>query len=152
MKRAASGQLALIKNIPTEPGRSQEIGLKMSEYILQYHYGPIEDVISNSPDKASNVGNLTMKLPLHMDHQWKESPSGYLSFHCLAFDSCVQGGEQVYLNAFHEAELFRKKYPYDYAVLTKVQLPSTSTFWMALSLAATCACISPSTTGVISLG
>ena len=90
---AASGQLAMIKNVPTQPGKSEEIGLKMSEYILQYHYGPIENVISDSPGKANNVGNLTMKLPLHMDHQWKESPSGYLSFHCLAFDSCVQGGE-----------------------------------------------------------
>ena len=120
MKRAASGQLAMIKNVPTEPGRSQEIGLKMSEYILQYHYGPIEDVISDSPEKANNVGNLTMELPLHMDHQWKESPSGYLSFHCLAFDSCVQGGEQVYLNVFHEAQLFREKHPYDFAVLSKV--------------------------------
>ena len=120
MKTAASGQLAMLKNVPVEPGRSEEIGLKMSEYILQYHYGPIEEVKSEPPEKANNVGNLTMELPFHMDHQWRESPAGFITFHCLAFDSCVDGGEQVYLNAFHEAELFRKEYPEDFAVLSNV--------------------------------
>ena len=120
MKLAASGQLALLKNVPAEPGRSEEIGLKMSEYILQYHYGPIEEVKSDPPEVANNVGNLTMELPFHMDHQWRESPAGFTSFHCLAFDSCVDGGEQVYLNAFHEADLFRREYPVDFAVLSKV--------------------------------
>ena len=120
MKTAASGQLAMLKNVPAEPGRSEDIGLKMSEYILQYHYGPIEEVKSDPPEKANNVGNLTMELPFHMDHQWRESPAGFITFHCLTFDSCVVGGEQVYLNAFHEAELFRKEYPADFAVLSKV--------------------------------
>ena len=120
MKTAASGQLAMLKNVPAEPGRSEEIGLKLSEYILRYHYGPIEEVKSDPPEIANNVGNLTMELPFHMDHQWRESPSGFVSFHCLTFDQQVQRGEQVYLNAFHEAELFRKKYPADFNVLSKV--------------------------------
>ena len=121
MMTAASGQLAMLKNVPAEPGRSEEIGLKMSEYILQYHYGPIEDVQSAPmQEQANNVGGLCMELPLHMDHLWRESPAGYLSFHCLTFDKQVKGGEQVYLNAFYEAELFRKEYPTDFAVLVKV--------------------------------
>ena len=120
MKTAASGQLAMLKNVPVVPGRSEEIGLKLSEQILRYHYGPVEEVMSDPPEIANNVGNLTMELPLHMDHQWRESPSGFLSFHCLVFDKQVKGGEQVYLNAFHETELFRKKHPADFDVLTKV--------------------------------
>ena len=120
MMTAASGQLAVLKKVPAEPGRSEEIGLKMSEHILRYHYGPIEEVKSDPPDIANNVGNLSMELPFHSDHQWRESPSGFLSFHCLAFDKQVRDGAQVYLNAFYEAELFRKKYPAEFAVLAKV--------------------------------
>ena len=120
MKTAASGQLALLKNVPPVPGKSVEIGLKMSEHIFQYHYGPVEEVKSDPPEIAHNVGNLTMELPFHMDHQWRESPPGYLSFHCLTFDKQVQGGESVFLNAFYEAELFRKEHPAEFDVLSKV--------------------------------
>ena len=120
MMTAASGQLAVLKNVPAESGRSQEVGLKMSEHILQYHYGPIEEVKSDPPEKANNVGNLSIELPFHMDHQWRESPAGFTSFHCLTFGKQVKGGEQVYLNAFYEAELFRKEYPSEFAVLAKV--------------------------------
>ena len=42
------------------------------------------------------------------------------NFENSRFDSCVLGGESVYLNAVHAAEQFREKYPDHFKTLTEI--------------------------------
>ena len=115
MMTAASGQLAMLKNVPAEPGRSQEIGLKMSEHILQYHCRPIEEVKSDPPEKANNVGNLC-GAPFPHGPPVEEIACWVHIFSLLHLRQASKG----WRTGLFEAELFRKEHPWEFAVLAKV--------------------------------
>jgi len=67
---------------------------------------------------AINVAYTTSKLSLHQDLPYYESPPGLQILHCLRNDTSVIGGESTFLDGFHLADRFLKRYPSYFRILS----------------------------------
>jgi len=81
-------------------------------------YGETWDVLANP--EPINVAYSTAELDFHMDLSYYESPPGIQFLHCVRFDDCVTGGESVFVDAWHVAEMLRATYPDYFSTLTRV--------------------------------
>lgn len=67
---------------------------------------------------AVNVAYTTSKLSLHIDLPYYESPPGLQILHCLCNDHSVIGGEATFIDGFHLAKCFEKRYPSYFHILS----------------------------------
>ena len=111
--------LSLLKNVPLESGIVEEVG----NYIYACShtiFGKLTDVIAKEedPDVVYQQGPLT----LHTDEPYYESSPGLTLLHCLKFDECVKGGENVIVDHCAAAEEFRQDFPEEFDALTKTPI------------------------------
>ena len=109
--------LVLLKNVPTDDGTVEKV-LNLIAPIQKTVYGGVTDV--KSAPEPINVAYSNVFLEPHVDIPYMKSPPGLQFFHCLKFDSCVEGGESFFVDSFHAAEEFRKAHPQDFATLTTI--------------------------------
>ena len=81
-------------------------------------YGDIWDVIADPEYKE--IAYTDAELQLHMDLTYYESPPGIQLLHCVRLDDCVTGGESMFVDAWHVAEMLRATYPDYFNTLTRV--------------------------------
>ena len=84
----------------------------------QTFYGETLDAVTL--ENPINIANSSIRLYLHQDMQYYESPPGIQLLHCLKFDSCVEGGESTIVDMFYFAEEFRIQHPEEFDVLCRV--------------------------------
>lgn len=109
--------LCLLTNVPIE----DKMVAKVAEEIAPVQntiYGTVFEV--KSVPNPINVAYSSAKLDFHMDLVYYESPPGIQFLHCVQFDKCVEGGESLFLDVFHVAELFRDHYPDEFRTLTRI--------------------------------
>ncbi|KAL3872581.1 hypothetical protein ACJMK2_035796, partial [Sinanodonta woodiana] len=68
----------------------------------------------------SNVAFTTVRLPFHMDLVYYEGAPGLQFLHCLRFDDAVKGGDTTFVDLLRVSGEFRKRYPAEFKVLTRV--------------------------------
>uniref|UniRef100_A0A1X7UFK3 Gamma-butyrobetaine dioxygenase n=1 Tax=Amphimedon queenslandica TaxID=400682 RepID=A0A1X7UFK3_AMPQE len=71
-------------------------------------------------DDPTDLGFSTSNLHFHQDLLYYESPPGIELFHCVRRDSCVVGGENIFLDFYPVLEELRQEAPQYFEVLTKV--------------------------------
>ena len=109
--------LVLLKNVPTELGTVKKVG-ELIAPIQETVYGKVFDV--QATEDAINVAYTSTRLDLHMDLLYYESPPGLQLLHCVEYDSCVTGGESMFLDGFQVAREFQTTHPEDFHVLSSV--------------------------------
>ena len=109
--------LVLLKNVPTELGTVKKVG-ELIAPIQETVYGKVFDV--QATEDAINVAYTSTRLDLHMDLVCYESPPGLQLLHCVEYDSCVTGGESMFLDVFQVAREFQTTHPEDFHVLSSV--------------------------------
>lgn len=113
--------VSLVKNVPLD---DEENVLKVGRLIgpiQETIYGKMFDVVS-TPNPI-NIAYSSVGLSYHIDLAYYESPPGLQLLHCLRFDSDIEGGESLFLDAFYVAEEFRKQFPKEFDDL--VRIPGT---------------------------
>ncbi|XP_027056305.1 uncharacterized protein LOC113683279 isoform X2 [Pocillopora damicornis] len=113
--------VSLVKNVPHD---DEENVLKVGRLIgpiQETIYGKMFDVVS-TPNPI-NIAYSSVGLSYHIDLAYYESPPGLQLLHCLRFDSDIEGGESLFLDAFYVAEEFRKQFPKEFDDL--VRIPGT---------------------------
>ena len=116
----ATDGLGMIHNAPLVDNLVVGIGEKLAGEHSAEPYGIDEIKLAGNDSEIVHLGNRAMELPPHMDFPYHVSQPQIIAMHCLKFDQCVEGGESVYVNVFHEAERFRIDNPDDFDILTKV--------------------------------
>ncbi|CAG8432769.1 502_t:CDS:2 [Diversispora eburnea] len=81
-------------------------------------YGKTFDVISIPG--AKNIAYTNLSLGLHMDLLYYQVPPGLQFLHCLK--NSVKGGASIFTDSFKAIENFKKIYPQDFDILTKIPL------------------------------
>ncbi|XP_064605966.1 LOW QUALITY PROTEIN: probable gamma-butyrobetaine dioxygenase [Liolophura sinensis] len=97
-----------------------EFGMCLVEDMRTARGGAIErfDVVS-TPDPI-NIAYSSVRLDLHMDLAYYESPPGLQVFNCVRFDNLVVGGESIFLDVFPLMEDFRSTYPQEFEDLARI--------------------------------
>lgn len=68
-----------------------------------------------------NIAYTNAELDLHMDLPYYESPPGIQMLHCIENDkTTVKGGESLFMDVHHCAELFREEDPEGFQTLCEV--------------------------------
>ena len=117
--------VTILEGVPRTVGSDRVDGVRfVAELIgpMQPNiYGDIFDVISQS--NAINLAYTSEGIGPHMDLCYYESPPGLQLLHCLRFDSDVDGGESLLIDAFTAAESLRESCPVAFETLC--QVPAT---------------------------
>ena len=109
--------IVLLRGVPTD-GTMVRLVAELVAPIQRTIYGETWDVLADP--EPINVAYSTAELDFHMDLSYYESPPGIQFLHCIRFDDCVTGGESVFVDAWHVAEMFRATYPGHFDTLTRV--------------------------------
>ena len=109
--------VVLLRSVPTDATMVRLVA-ELIAPIQRTIYGEMWDVLSYP--EPINVAYSDVELDFHMDLSYYESPPGIQFLHCLRFDDCVTGGESVFVDAWHVAEMLRATYPDYFKTLTRV--------------------------------
>ncbi|EDV20273.1 uncharacterized protein TRIADDRAFT_61285 [Trichoplax adhaerens] len=107
----------LVQDTPIKAGAIQEM-LEPIAPVQPTIYGKIFDVMA--VPNPTHVAYSMAPLIFHMDLLYYESPPGIQALHCIRFDECVTGGESRILDSFLIAEEFRRDFPEDFEILTRI--------------------------------
>ncbi|KAL3888408.1 hypothetical protein ACJMK2_000776 [Sinanodonta woodiana] len=110
--------ICLMKGVPTEKRSILLAVEKIAPVRKTSYYGDVYDVVQEY--KPSHVAYSPVKLPLHMDYLYQDGAPGLQFLHCLRFDDTVKGGDSTFVDLFRVAEDFRKRFPDEFKVLTRV--------------------------------
>jgi gamma-butyrobetaine dioxygenase len=110
--------LTRLHNASTDRGTVESVANRIG-LIRPSNFGSIFEVVSK-PDANSNA-YLSVELPLHMDLPTRETPPGLQFLHCIVNDA--EGGESLFADAFHIAEVLKQTAPEIYEIVTTVDYP-----------------------------
>lgn len=113
--------MCLVTGVPVNEKEVQKLTESIFGHVQTTIYGEVFDVVSTP--KPINIAYSPVKLDLHMDLAYYESPPGLQLLHCLKFDDCVSGGESVLLDSLPVLEELKRKYPVHFDSL--VSIPAT---------------------------
>ena len=109
--------VVLLRGVPTDSAMVRLVA-ELVAPVQRTVYGESWDVLADP--KPINVAYSDAELDFHMDLSYYESPPGIQFLHCVRFDDCVKGGESVFVDAWHVAEMLRATYPDYFNTLTRV--------------------------------
>ncbi|KAL5463316.1 hypothetical protein EMCRGX_G032208 [Ephydatia muelleri] len=113
--------MCLVTGVPAREQEVKKFTESIFEHVQTTIYGQVFDVVSTPI--PINIAYTPVKLDLHMDLAYYESPPGLQLLHCLKFDDCVTGGESVLLDSLPVLEELKRKYPTYFDTL--VSIPAT---------------------------
>lgn len=109
--------LCLIQGVPLSDGMVRNVAELM--WPIQHTiYGSVWDV--KSDPRPINIAYSDVKLDFHMDLAYYESPPGIQFLHCMRFDDCIEGGDSLFVDAWHAAETLCAKHREDFEILTRI--------------------------------
>ena len=109
----------LVDNVPVDPEVTARLCEKIS-YIKPTHYGGFWDFTSDLSKNDTAYTNIDISS--HTDGTyWSDTP-GLQLFHLLYHDGT--GGTTTLVDAFQCAQEFEKRYPEDYALLSRLPVPA----------------------------
>jgi len=108
--------ICLIRRVPVDDGYVRRVAELICP-IQKTIYGESWDV--RSEPRPINVAYSDVPLDFHMDLSYYESPPGIQFLHCVRFDRCVEGGESLFVDAWHTAETMRIENPDEFRTLTR---------------------------------
>ena len=103
-------------NLSTEPGQSHRL-VELIGTQRQTHFSTYNLSRKSSVD---NVGDITSKLPPHVDETYRLSCIGITIFQVLQPSS--NGGDSTLVDGFQAAHRMRKQWPEDFDLLTRVPI------------------------------
>jgi len=109
--------VVLLRGVPTDAAMVRLVA-ELVAPVQRTIYGETWDVLADP--KPINVAYSTAELDFHMDLSYYESPPGIQFLHCVRFDDCVKGGESMFVDAWHVAEMLRATYPDHFNTLTRI--------------------------------
>ena len=109
--------IVLLRGVPTDAVMVRLVA-ELVAPVQHTIYGETWDVLADL--EPINVAYSDVELDFHMDLSYYESPPGIQFLHCVRFDDCVTGGESVFVDAWHVAEMLRATYPDHFNTLTRV--------------------------------
>lgn len=109
--------ICIVEDVPTVSESIRAISGRICHPMVTL-YGTTFDV--KVEESAINIAYTTAELGFHMDLPYYESPPGIQMLHCLQFDSSIEGGESVFIDAFALADLLRKKDPVAFKTLCRI--------------------------------
>ncbi|RDD42513.1 putative gamma-butyrobetaine dioxygenase [Trichoplax sp. H2] len=107
----------LVQDTPIKAGAIEEM-LEPIAPVQPTIYGKIFDLMA--VPNPTHIAYSMAPLIFHMDLLYYESPPGIQALHCIRFDECVTGGESRILDSFLIAEEFRRDFPEDFEILTRI--------------------------------
>ncbi|MFU8778304.1 MAG: TauD/TfdA family dioxygenase [Roseovarius sp.] len=118
MKDTRRYGLSIVAGLPD----NDDVGSKLAErigYLRITNFG--DGFAVKSMPKPTNLAFTALALPLHTDLPYQECPPGYQFLHCIANEA--DGGASVFCDGFAVAEDFRRRYPDQFDLLTRVAIP-----------------------------
>ena len=109
--------LCLVKDVPTTSQTVVSLAESISP-VPDTLYGKCFDVVYE--EYPINIAYSNVGIVPHVDLQYYESPPGIQLLHCIQFDSTVEGGESLFVDAFKCAEQLRECDPKAFATLSRV--------------------------------
>ncbi|KAK7480610.1 hypothetical protein BaRGS_00028186, partial [Batillaria attramentaria] len=108
--------------------KSKEILYRWVKALIEKVFGFVQHTVFGmsysvkTDPNPNNPAYTSSELKLHMDLPHYEAPPGVQFLHCLKFDETIEGGENMYVDMFHVADVFRQKHPDDFKVLSEVPI------------------------------
>eukprot|EP00731_Ephydatia_muelleri_P027775 Em0019g648a len=94
--------MCLVTGVPAREQEVKKFTESIFEHVQTTIYGQVFDVVSTPI--PINIAYTPVKLDLHMDLAYYESPPGLQLLHCLKFDDCVTGGETTFQKIHYERQ------------------------------------------------
>ncbi|XP_069126258.1 gamma-butyrobetaine dioxygenase-like isoform X2 [Argopecten irradians] len=114
--------ICLLTDVPAEHHYARKVLSKIGS-LTGTLYGDIWDVKLHK--NIINAAYGRQALLFHTDLAIYEAQPGIQFLHCLKFDDTLEGGETLFVDLYHIAELFRTDYPEDFRILTEVPFTFT---------------------------
>ena len=111
--------ICLIRNVPAKVEATEELASLIS-FVRETHYGRVFEIISTPNPKV--IANAPVPLRPHTDENFREPPPGIMIFHSIRASE-DGGGSSVMTDGFKLADDFKKQYPEEYELLTRVPIP-----------------------------
>ncbi|XP_069107596.1 gamma-butyrobetaine dioxygenase-like [Argopecten irradians] len=109
--------ICLLTDVPAEHHFARNV-LSRIGFLMATFYGELWDV--KVEEKMVNSTDGNQALLFHMDQAIYESQPGIQFLHCLKFDDTLEGGETLFVDLYHIAEMFRMDYPEKFRILTEI--------------------------------
>ncbi|OAJ38005.1 trimethyllysine dioxygenase [Batrachochytrium dendrobatidis JEL423] len=110
-----------VSGVPVDPKATEELGRRIS-FIRETHYGSFWDFTPNM--EHGDTAYTTLGLGAHTDTTYFTDPIGLQLFHLL--EHTGTGGESLYVDAFHVANLLKQESPWAFDALTQIQITAHS--------------------------
>ncbi|XP_069123720.1 gamma-butyrobetaine dioxygenase-like [Argopecten irradians] len=114
--------ICLLTDVPAEHHYIKNVATKIAS-LTGTLYGEILDV--KVLKNVINAAYGRQALLFHTDFGIYEAQPGVQFLHCLKFDDTVLGGETLFVDLYHIAEVFRTDYPEEFRTLTEVPFTFT---------------------------
>jgi len=109
---------ALLTGVPTEPGMVCRV-IELFGCVRETNYGRLFDVVS--VENPTNLAYTGLALGNHTDNPYRDPVPQLQLLHCLT--AAAEGGESIAVDGFFAAERLRRKFPDDFALLTRHAVP-----------------------------
>jgi len=117
LQMIAEEGVVLLRGVPTDTAIVRLVA-ELIAPVQRTIYGETWDV--EATPEPINVAYSNVELDFHTDLSYYESPPGIQFMHCVRLDDCVTGGESLFVDAWHAAEMLRATYPDYFNTLTRV--------------------------------
>lgn len=119
--------IAIVKNMPAEPGQLIKFAQKVFGYVLPSAYG--QSFAIKSRGKPNNLAFSSLGLQLHTDLPYCHSVPPIQLFHCI--QQAHLGGGNIFVDGFRVAERLRARAPqlFDKLATTPVRFQDTTPSW-----------------------
>jgi gamma-butyrobetaine dioxygenase len=114
---AAQG-LVRVDRAPLARGTVAGVARRFGE-VRVTNYGEVFDV--ESVPSATHLAYTGVALALHTDNPYRDPVPGVQLLHCL--EASASGGESVFVDGFHVADVLRREAPVAYEILTRTPVP-----------------------------
>lgn len=111
--------ICLVRNVSARGDATEELAALIG-YVRETHYGRVFEIKSTADPAV--IANAPVPLRPHTDENFREPPPGIMIFHSIRASE-DGGGASVMTDGFKLAEDYKKLYPEQYELLTRVPIP-----------------------------
>ena len=113
--------LVFVKDVPIADGQVATLGENLGP-LRHTFYGRTWNVLSLPDEGQVNLALTDVRLPMHQDLNYFESPPGIQILNSLEFSDVSTGGETIFIDGYDVVERLKAEQPDHYAVLKRVQV------------------------------
>ena len=121
LTQIATHGLVIVQGMPVELGTVRTAAERIAP-VQDTIYGQTFDVVAEPGSSPINAAYSTVRLDLHVDLVYYESPPGLQFLHAVRFDDEVTGGESTFQDVFACAYQFAVAHPEAFQLLCTVPI------------------------------